>query len=467
MRIKNKYTIGKSALVLLMLSSSLFALGQADNSLERIDSLTKELYGFEEAECISSITLLETTSVNAHDYEEIMNKMGSSIDYRYNSYVQSQINHMSYSNCKMLKEITKKGNTYFKLFEPIIDQYGIPNELKYLPVIESGLKPEAVSRAGASGLWQFMPGTGKFLNMKIGSEVDERYNVKIATHKACEYLQRMYNDFGNWSLALAAYNAGPGNVRKAITKSGGSRDFWKIQRFLPGETKNYVPRFMATVYLMEHVVPEMVDDCSIDSKMIVSINIKSKLHLKHIATYLGVTVDEIIKYNPMYRKYIVDNTIATREIYLPYDLAMRFSEMEDHIYSLAMSSITNNIETKWITRTLYHKVQEGEKMASIADLYGVSSYQIKRWNRMKNYKLYTGRNLKIRQRQLVCTNPTLEEGVYSYVIEKGETVRSICGKIPNLDKKFILTQNYIDTDIEVLNEGRIIEVHYGKVYTPN
>jgi membrane-bound lytic murein transglycosylase D len=437
------------------------------NNIERIDSLTRDLYGFSKGDCSSSCTLLETNIVARKVYEEQMNGLGSSIEYSYNSYVQGQINHMSYANCKHLKAVSQKTKTYFQLFEPILDKYGIPDELKYLAIIESGLKTQAVSRAGASGLWQFMPGTGKFLNMQVNSTIDERYHILMATEKACEYLLSMYNSFGDWSLALAAYNAGPGNVRKAISRSGGKRDFWKVQRFLPGETKKYVPRFMATVYLMEFVIPDLVDDCEADPKMLVQVKVNSNIHLKHAAAYLSVPIDDIVNYNPVYRTQVIDLNRSVNELFLPYDLAMKFGEMEGNIYALADSSISNNIPMQLVTRTIYHKAKYGEKMSSIAAMYNVSSYQIKKWNRMKNYRLYTGRRLKIRQKQLVCTNPSANQGVYSYVVEKGETVNSICRKIPSLDKTYILNQNLIETDIEVLEEGRIIEVHYGKVYAQN
>jgi membrane-bound lytic murein transglycosylase D len=285
---------------------------------------------------------------------------------------------MSYANCKHLKAVSQKTKTYFQLFEPILDKYGIPDELKYLAIIESGLKTQAVSRAGASGLWQFMPGTGKFLNMQVNSTIDERYHILMATEKACEYLLSMYNSFGDWSLALAAYNAGPGNVRKAISRSGGKRDFWKVQRFLPGETKKYVPRFMATVYLMEFVIPDLVDDCEADPKMLVQVKVNSNIHLKHAAAYLSVPIDDIVNYNPVYRTQVIDLNRSVNELFLPYDLAMKFGEMEGNIYALADSSISNNIPMQLVTRTIYHKAKYGEKMSSIAAMYNVSSYQIKK-----------------------------------------------------------------------------------------
>lgn len=456
--------INKPLLMLLFIGSSAFAYAQEENSISRIDSLTKVLYGFSEKICAQSITQFNPNMIEAQEYEQEMKKLGSSIEYKYNAYVQRQLNHMSYSNCKYLKSVSQRAQTYFKIYEPIIDKHGLPNELKYLSVIESGLNTNAISRAGASGLWQFMPGTGKVMQMEVGKIVDERYHITVATEKACEYLKRMYESFGNWSLALAAYNAGPGNVRKAIKRSGGSRDFWKVQRYLPGETKNYVPRFMATVYLMENIVPGLMDDCASDNKMLVSVDVNSKVHLKHISAYLGVSVDSLLKFNPMYRQKVIDNELGKRNLFLPYDLAMVFMQLEDQIYHLAQTSISNNIQTKLITKIVYHKVKAGEKMASIALKYGCSSYEIKKWNRLKSYRVYTGRKLKIREKVAVCSADHVEDGVYFYVVEKGESIESICRKIPNLDKQYVLIQNFIDSETEELREGRIIEVHYGKVY---
>lgn len=460
---KNKHIhIIYSLLLVGVCSTSGFA--QEENNIARIDSLTKNLYGFVDQYCAATTSVFNASEVVPEEYEMQMNRLGSSIDYKYNVYVQKQLQHMSYANCKYLKSVSKRAMTYFQIYEPILDKHGLPNELKYLSVIESGLQTNAVSRAGASGLWQFMPGTGKVMQMEVGQVLDERYHITVATEKACEYLKRMYESFGSWSLALAAYNAGPGNVRKAISRSGGSRNFWKIQRYLPGETKNYVPRFMATVYLMENIVPQIMEDCTFDNKMLVSVDVSSRVHLKHIAAYIGVSVDSILKFNPMYRQNIIDGEFANRNLFLPYDLAMRFMESEEDIYYLAQTSIANNIQTKWVTKIVYHKVRAGEKMAAIASKYGCSSYEIKKWNRLKSYRLYTGKTLKIREKVAVHSGNQVENGVYFYVVEKGETIEKICRKVPNLDKEYILMQNFIETDSEELTEGRIIEVHYGKVY---
>jgi membrane-bound lytic murein transglycosylase D len=427
--------------------------------VNRIDSLTKELYldlSQYDPNWISSTVKRDDNQ----DFTKKMNCLGSSIQYEYNTYVAGQISHMSYANFKYLKAMTGKSETYFSVFEPILDKYGLPNEMKYLSVIESGLNPEARSRVGATGLWQFMPGTGRLMEMSVNGECDERCNITVSTEKASQYLLSMYERFGDWLLALAAYNAGPGNVNSAIRRSG-SKDFWKVQRYLPGETKKYVPRFMATVYLMEFVIPETFQIQS-SATLMVKLEVNKNVHLKHIAAHLPISLDSLKKLNPMYRKDIIDMNNAKGDLFLPYELAMIYKGKEEEIYLVSENSLHNNLSTIAKTKTVWYKVKRGEGMRQIARKFGCSSYEIKKWNKMRNYRVYPGKSLKIKKTILVPSGEMPEDGVYYYVTENTESVLSICKKYNYLDKNYILTQNNITSENEIIEEGKVLQVYLGK-----
>ena len=198
-----------------------------------------------------------------HNYELVADQMTcitEEIPLTFNSRVYGFINYFGVRNREYTRGILKKKDVYFPLFEKYLSKYGMPDELKYLSIVESGLEPRAISRAGAGGLWQFMPYTGRSYGLHQDFYINERFDPDAATEAACKYLKMLYNMFGDWELALAAYNSGPGNVRKAIRKSGYQKGFWNVYKYLPRETRSYVPQFVAIIYVINYA-----DDYNLNS----------------------------------------------------------------------------------------------------------------------------------------------------------------------------------------------------------
>ncbi len=302
---------------------------------------------------------------------------------------------------------------YFPMFEEHLAKYDVPIEIKYLAVIESALNPRARSRVGATGLWQFMYPTGKQYNLEVNSYVDERCDPLKATEAACQYLSSLYNIFGDWDLALASYNAGPGNVTKAIRRSGSYRNYWNIRKNLPRETQGYVPAFLATMYVYEYgdehgITPRRVPLTYFETDTVM---VKRKMSFTQVSGLLDVPVEQLQFLNPIYKldviPYVADEPHYLR---LPKDKIGLFTANEQAIYAYidyedmqrerpyfvndrkeALASSGGN--TKTITKT--HKVRRGDVLGSIAEKYDVSLAELRRWNRIKGNTIYAGQRLKI------------------------------------------------------------------------
>ena len=225
-------------------------------------------------------------------------------------------------------------NFYVPIFEEALEAYQVPLELKYLPVIESALNPKAVSRVGATGLWQFMLGTGKMYGLEVNSLVDERRDPVRASYAAARYLRDLYRIFGDWNLVIAAYNCGPGNINKAIRRSGGFKDYWQLYPYLPAETRGYVPAFIAANYAMtyycEHNICPMTTKLPLQTDTIV---VDRDVHLEQIAAVLDLDIEMLRSLNPQYRRDIVPGTSKKYAIRLPMADTGRFIDMQDSIYN--------------------------------------------------------------------------------------------------------------------------------------
>jgi len=298
-------------------------------------------------------------------------------------------------------------NYYFPLFEQTLEKYGMPNELKYLAVIESALNPNACSWAGATGLWQFMFGTGKMYGLEINSLVDERRDPIKATDAAVRYLKDLYGIFGDWHLAIAAYNCGPGNVNKAIRRSGGKRDYWDIYYYLPRETRGYVPLFIAANYVMsynkEHLICPVQTEYPMHTDTVL---LSNKMHFDQIAAVIGVSKENLQKLNPQYRKNIIPGTPEKpMALCMPANYTLAFIDNQDSISrymadSLIYSPMT--IEPSPIAKVVsspskYHiyKVRSGDTLSEIAKRQHVNITQLKHWNGIRSSRLQPGQRLKI------------------------------------------------------------------------
>lgn len=257
---------------------------------------------------------------NDKEYLNRVNNLNTNIDVRMNDLVKDEINAVIINRRKESQQILGRTSLYFPAIENIIREKNLPDELKYIAVIESSLRPDAVSRQGASGLWQFMKGTGLIYGLKIDKNVDERRDIEKSTHKALDYLEVLYNIYGNWTLALAAYNCGPGNVNKAMKKAGGSTDYWKVAKFLPKETQKYIPKFIAASYLMNYyfvhnLVPiEPADEL----KFTLTVEVSDRLYFKDLSANYEVELRLIEFLNPSYLKgFIPANNDIKYRLTLP------------------------------------------------------------------------------------------------------------------------------------------------------
>ena len=298
-------------------------------------------------------------------------------------------------------ELYSKSEYFFPIFENALQKYNVPLELKYLPVIESALNPRAKSRVGATGLWQFMFNTAKDLDLKVNSYVDERMDPIKSSEAAAKYLSELYARFNDWNLAIAAYNYGPGNIRRAIKASGYS-NFWNLRGYLPKETANYVPSFIATLYLFEfahkHEIKKMTNELAL--ALTDSIPIKKMVSFSHISDKIDISIETLSFLNPSYIHSIIPS-VKNKQYYLtlPQGHTDIFTEKEVEIYNMA--ELDYNSREKPLpqlyelnSRTVY-RVVNGDFLGKIARNYGVRVSDIKKWNKLKDDKLGIGKRLII------------------------------------------------------------------------
>ncbi len=324
----------------------------------------------------------------------------------YNNMVRSCIDRYTKNGRSQVSYLLGISELYFPIIEEEIDRIGVPRELKYLPIIESALNPKATSRMGAKGLWQFMFSTGKLYGLKANNYIDERFDPAKSTTAALLYLKDLYDMFQSWELAIAAYNCGPGNVKKAILRSGGSTDFWKIYPWLPRETRGYLPGFIAASYIMTYYEDHGI--CPMEPELPIAtdtIHVNRNLHFAQIAEVCGVDIEEIRALNPQFLKDIVPGENETYVLRLTNNTTSKFVENEDSIYrhnadkyfpAVNIEKMLKEAkENNGAGNLIRHKIKNGETLGGIAIKYGVSVKQIMKWNNLKNSNIRAGKYLKI------------------------------------------------------------------------
>ncbi|OIQ15595.1 MAG: lytic transglycosylase [Flavobacterium sp. MedPE-SWcel] len=396
----------------------------------RLDSLwvkeltNKELFATMQEDMVS-INTDESVDYNNLSTEVLKERLAkldatSPFNIEYNEALENTIKSYLKYRKKTLARLMTVSEYYFPMFEEHLAKYDIPLEIKYLAIVESALNPRAKSRVGASGLWQFMYATGKQYNLKIDSYVDERYDPLKATEAACQYLSRMYKMFGEWDLVLASYNAGPGNVMKAMRRSGSHKNYWNIRPKLPRETRNYVPAFLATMYLYEYADEHGIkatEAAPITYFETDTIMVKRALSFKQISNLLDMPVDQIQLLNPIYKldviPYILDKPHYVR---LPKDKIGLFVSNEDAIYAYvdheaskrekplyngngAVTLLKNGKQR--ITTTKRYRIRNGDNLGAIANKFHVSVRDIKRWNGIRGTNIRAGKYLKILKTKIV------------------------------------------------------------------
>ncbi len=360
------------------------------------------------------------------EYEELLSKLPVEIEMPFNSVVGSYIN-MYIKRHKLVANMLALHSYYGPIFIEELLKEELPLELQYLPVIESAINPNAVSRAGACGLWQFMPATARGLGMEINSLVDERRDPRVSSRNAARYLKQLYAIYGDWSLAIAAYNCGPGNVNKAMRRAGGGKlDFWEIYNYLPRETRGYVPAFIAANYVMTYHKRYGINPTVVKNRLVTdTVQVNDRLYFKQIAEVIDVPIDEIRMLNPQYRKDVIPGDHRPYLLVLPLQKCYSYIVSEDAIKNydaeafarrsyvepgqprmdanaLVAEEQTKNASsnaeialTAGETIQQVHKVKRGESLREIAKQYGVSSTDIKRWNNLRRGKVKEGDELVI------------------------------------------------------------------------
>jgi membrane-bound lytic murein transglycosylase D len=390
-----------------------------------------------------------------HIIKSRLQAMEGVIPLTFNHVTRGFIDYFTIRNRAYTRLMLQRVPVYFPLFEAALKKHNMPEELKYLAVVESGLHPRAISRVGAAGLWQFMPYTGKTFDLQQDFFVDDRLDPAMATEAACLYLKQLYYMFGDWELAIASYNCGPGNVRKAIRRSGGKRSFWKIYPFLPKETRSYLPQFIALAYALHfheahllqpeghEVLPE-TDTLFVDHTV----------HFNALAFVTGLCLEDLIKLNPAvkhglvpagHRYKVVVPTSVTKNLhelyYCLFDTLNCFPPLDLPVSSTSVGWFSGNQNFGSTLTGKYkitHRVKSGESLGSIAMKHKVTVTQIKQWNKLQKNTIYPGQRLAVWKSQsqtipgrapkipaTVVSQPTSGSTAQFHKVEPGDTLWSI------------------------------------------
>lgn len=360
-----------------------------------------------------------------------------------------------------LSVIMERARYFFPMFEEHLAKYNIPLELKYLAIVESALNPNARSRAGATGLWQFMYQTGKFYNLEVSSYIDERSDPYRATEAACRYLESLHQMFGNWGMALAAYNSGPGNVSKAIRRSGGNTNYWNIRQYLPRETAGYVPAFYATLYIFEYANEHNLKarESAISYYATDTVQVKRQLTFGQINEMLNIDIEVLKFLNPQYKLDIIPYVKEKNyTLTLPLKDIGNFVSNEGLIYAYAEAEDAKREKPlpKYVEMNdrITYKVKNGDFLGKIANKYGVSVRSLKRWNNLRSTNLKIGQRLTVYPRNAnsvasakpAGTNTSEEKQVGGhniYIVKSGDSLWSIAKKYSNVSVQNIKEWNDI------------------------
>ncbi|MBR6304911.1 MAG: transglycosylase SLT domain-containing protein [Paludibacteraceae bacterium] len=354
------------------------------------------------------IAIHDTTTLPDSVYKARLQALPCVIELPYNERIKAFILRYVKRSPKQVARMMRMSEYYFPIFEEALGRYNLPYELKYVPIIESALNPMARSHAGAAGLWQFMPATGKLFGLEINSLVDERMDPLKSTEAACRFLSSMFAVYHDWNLVIAAYNCGSGNVNKAIRRAGGKRDFWSIYPFLPRETRNYVPIFIAANYAMNYGQEHGICKAPAEKTMITdTICTTRRMHLQQVSENLGIEMDELRRLNPQYSRDILPGG-STYTLCLPSEKAGLYIDQEDSIIAYKADSLINNrraeIDMAKVTSVngayrvngvTYYTIKNGDSLSTIAKKFHCTVKQLKQWNGLKNDNIRAGKKLKI------------------------------------------------------------------------
>jgi len=382
-------------------------------------------------------------------------------DIEYNESLEKVIRLYLQRNPEFIQRLFRLSKLYFPLFEETFDKHNIPLEMKYLAVVESALNPRAKSPVGATGLWQFMYPTGLMYDLEVSSYVDERMDPIKSTEAAAQYLNLLYSMFEDWDLALAAYNSGPGNVNKAIRRSGGNTNYWELRRYLPRETAGYVPSFIAIMYLFEYAEEhQLVSSEQNDFTLYTdTIQVKELLKIEHIAEVLKLDEEFLKTLNPHYKLGIIPfEKDKNHYLKLPYSHTQLFVANEEEIYGFTQFKIQHSKEVlpenKKMNEAISYRVKSGDFLGKIAEKHKVGVSDLKRWNKLSSDRLKIGQKLLIYPKNPDSLNQietsshkkndeeiSKKDSFEVYQVKEGDSLWKIAQKYPHVSIEDIKKNN--------------------------
>jgi membrane-bound lytic murein transglycosylase D len=443
----------------------------------KIDTLKKVRLSVKEAKLIKNLiktdTIFDPAGINLQlelfkynpnlIYKYRLDSLNSTVPMDYNSYVQTYIDVFLSKRNEEVGHMVNLGKYYFPIFEKALAAYHVPQEFKYLPIIESSMNPMAVSRVGATGMWQFMYTTGRGYGLNIDNYVDDRRDPIAASYAAAKYLRDAYNELGDWLLALASYNCGKGNITRAIAKAGGARSFWEIQGYLPNETRNYVPAFIAANYIMnyydKHSQIKIVNENILKTD---SVYVNKFISFDKIASALSLQTNDIQNLNPSYKKLLINGTKENpKRLIIPKLTYTDYTKFFDALNADEDESIkiVNVIQqpTKPF-KTIIHVVKQGENLIKIANDYRVEVQDIKVWNNLPNYTIAIGQKLVVNKPIIEDIKQPVEKKIdfLAYKVRAGDTLSSIADRFENVTIQSIKELNGLKSSI--LTIGVILKI---------
>ncbi len=400
--------------------------------------------------------------------------MQAEMPLHFNNKVYGFVDYFTVRNRDYIKNVIRKSTIYFPIFEAYLKKYNLPDELKYLAVVESGLSPQIQSRVGAGGLWQFMPYTGNMFQLHQDWYIDERFDPYQSTEAACKYLSSLYNMFGDWELALAAYNSGPGNVRKAIRRSGYKKGFWEIYKYLPRETRSYVPQFVAIAYTMNYAEEyNLLPDEPAYQMENDTLMVKGYANLKTLAKNLSLCYEDIQALNPNLKRFGLKSEKQYYPIRLPIDKIFEARANKDTLLYLA--ALNGKKELEYFARNSagstygrdkhIYRVKSGDVLGTIAARYNVRVSDIKKWNRLSNniirigqkLSIWTYPNTKIKTASatpIAKHTPINLDGKKTHTVQPGDTLWDISKMYKDLNIEKIKVLNKLQSD--KLQPGQVL-----------
>ena len=418
-----------------------------------------------------------------------LGKINSIINLTYNNIIKSHIHYYAVTKRDEFRAVLGLTNYYFPMIEDIFDSYGLPAELKYMAIIESALNPNSVSRVGATGMWQFMYSTGRLYGLTINSIVDERRDPIKATHAAARYLKDMYDIYHDWILVIAAYNCGPGNVDKAIRRSGNRRDYWDIYYRLPRETRGYIPQFVAATYAVTYYKELNIQPLALDMPLTTdTLMVNYDIHLSQISEVMNISMGELRALNPQYRTGLIPGSNRPQSLRLPMNYLASFIDLSDSIRRhksniyLNKANLTANPsrstylppDVKGKTK-IYYIVKDGDNLGFIADWFRVGLSDLRYWNDIYSNTIRVGQRLTLfvdpsktdyfskinsmtfadkqalngksinpnPQSTTISSGLDSDSGYVTYIVQDGDTIWDIVKKFDSVSTSEVLALNNI------------------------